>query len=56
MNLVEKLMKADAKKADEREVGVFKSMQLSRILGEKGPVARESSLLRRLERGREIGL
>lgn len=38
MNLVEKLMKADAKKADEREVGVFKSMQLSRILGEKDPV------------------
>lgn len=38
MNLVEKLMKADAKKADEREVGVFKSTQLSRILGEKGPV------------------
>ena len=38
MNLVEELMKADAKKADEREVGVFKSAQLSRILGEKGPV------------------
>ena len=38
MNLVEKLMKADAKKADEREVGVFQSTQLARILGERKPV------------------
>ena len=31
-------MKADAKKADEREVGVFQSTQLARILGERKPV------------------
>ena len=38
MNLIDKLMKADAAKADERLTGVFKSRQLARILGEKGTV------------------
>ena len=38
MNLIDKLMKADATKADERLTGIFKSRQLARILGEKGTV------------------
>jgi len=38
MNLIDKLMKADAAKADERLTGIFKSRQLARILGEKGTV------------------
>lgn len=33
MNLVEQLLKADAKKADELETGVFKSHKLAKILG-----------------------
>lgn len=38
MSVVDDLMKADAKKADERATGVFKSKQLARILGKKEPV------------------
>lgn len=38
MNLVEKLMNADAKKADEKAIGTYKSYQLARILGESEPV------------------
>ena len=38
MNLVDKLMKADAKKIDEKTTGTFKSYQLARILGESDPV------------------
>lgn len=38
MNLVDKLMKADAKKIDEKATGIFKSYQLARILGESDPV------------------
>lgn len=38
MNLVDKLMKADAKKIDEKATGTFKSYQLARILGESDPV------------------
>lgn len=33
MNLVEQLLKADSKKADELETGVFKSHKLAKILG-----------------------
>lgn len=33
MNLVEKLLKADAKKADELATGTFESKRLARILG-----------------------
>lgn len=38
MSLVDELMKADARKADERETGVFKSHQLAKILGKNEPV------------------
>ena len=38
MNLVEKLMKADTKAADERATGIYKSHNLARILGETEPV------------------
>lgn len=38
MSLVDELMKADARKADERETGVFKSRQLAKILGKDEPV------------------
>ena len=33
MNLVEQLLKADSKKADELETGVFKSHKLAKIIG-----------------------
>ena len=33
MNLVEQLLKADAKKADEMEKGTFKSKRLAKIIG-----------------------
>lgn len=35
MNLVDKLLKADIKKADELETGVFQSRKLAKILGAK---------------------
>ena len=35
MNLVEQLLKADIKKADELETGVFKSRKLAKVLGVK---------------------
>ena len=35
MNLVESLLKADAKLADEFETGIFKSKRLGKIIGEK---------------------
>ena len=38
MNLVEQLLKADAKKASERETGTFKSKRLAKILGGDAPV------------------
>lgn len=38
MSLVDELMKADARRADERETGVFKSRQLAKILGKDEPV------------------
>lgn len=39
MNLVDRLLKADTKKADELEKGVFKSKRLAKILGmEEGTV------------------
>ena len=38
MNLVDKLLKADVKKADEFETGVFQSRKLAKILGSKKPV------------------
>lgn len=38
MNVVERLMKADAKKADEKITKVYKSKALARLLGEKEPV------------------
>ncbi len=37
MNLVEQLMKADIKKADELEFGVYKSKKLAKVLGSKEP-------------------
>lgn len=39
MNLVDKLLKADTKKADELETGVFKSKRLAKILGMKKETA-----------------
>lgn len=38
MSLVDELMKADARKADEMVEGVFKSRQLAKILGKDEPV------------------
>ncbi|BBF45077.1 hypothetical protein lbkm_3836 [Lachnospiraceae bacterium KM106-2] len=38
MNLVEELIKADAKKATELQTGTFQSKNLARILGKKKPV------------------
>lgn len=38
MNLVEQLLKADAKKAEEREKGTYESKKLAFILGQKEPV------------------
>ena len=38
MSLVDELMKADARKADEMIEGVFKSRQLAKILGKDEPV------------------
>ena len=38
MNLVEQLLKADAKKASEKETGTFKSKRLAKILGGDAPV------------------
>ena len=38
MNVFEKLLKADAAKADELETKVIKSRRLAHILGEKDPV------------------
>lgn len=38
MNVVERLMKADAKKADEKITKVYKSKALARLLGEEEPV------------------
>lgn len=38
MNLVERLIKADAKKADELETRVIYSKKLAKILGEERPV------------------
>lgn len=38
MNLVDKLLKADVKKADELESGVFQSKRLAKILGEEGTI------------------
>lgn len=35
MNLVDQLLKADAKKADELNTGVFKSKRLAKILGKE---------------------
>ena len=37
-NLVDRLLKADAKKADERITGTFKSHSLARLLGDSEPV------------------
>ena len=39
MNLVDKLLKADTKKADELETDVFKSKRLAKILGMKEETA-----------------
>lgn len=38
MNLVESLIKADSKKADELETGTFMSKKLARIVGSEEPV------------------
>jgi hypothetical protein len=38
MNLVEQLLKADVKKADEFESGVYRSRKLAKLLGKKGTV------------------
>lgn len=38
MNLVDQLLKSDAKKADELLEGIFKSKRLARILGKEEPV------------------
>lgn len=38
MNLVEQLLKADAKKAEELETGVFLSKKLAKLLGSEEPV------------------
>ena len=38
MNLVEQLLKADVKKADELESGVYRSKKLAKILGKKEAV------------------
>jgi len=38
MSLVDELMKADARRADEMVEGVFKSRQLAKILGKDEPV------------------
>jgi len=38
MSLVDELMRADARKADEMVEGVFKSRQLAKILGKDEPV------------------
>ena len=38
MTLVEELLKADAKKADELKLGTFKSERLAEILGKKNSV------------------
>lgn len=38
MTLVEELLKADAKKADELKLGTFKSERLAKILGKKKAV------------------
>lgn len=38
MNLVEQLLKADAKKAEEREKSIYASKKLAFILGQKEPV------------------
>lgn len=43
MNLVEKLLKADIKKAGELEKGIFPSRKLAKILGEKEAVEVEIS-------------
>lgn len=36
MNLVDRLLKADVKKADELETGVFNSKRLAKVVGEDG--------------------
>lgn len=38
MNLVDQLLKADIKKADELEVGIFHSKKLAKLIGSEAPV------------------